>query len=154
YTPMQSLRLSLQAMLRAMQSGKPRTFVGMGKHLELASRQAERIIKLIGNLLDVSSLETRELLLERADVELGALVRDVVERFELDLTRAHCSVSIHGDAPVVGRWDRSRIDQVVTNLLSNAIKFGAGKPIDIVIGEGAGVARLAVRDNGIGIDPT
>ena len=33
--------------------------------------------------------------------------------------------------PVVGRWDTSRLDQVVTNLVSNAIKYGDGKPIDV-----------------------
>jgi signal transduction histidine kinase len=53
----------------------------------------------------------------------------------------------------VGRWDRSRIDRVVTSLLSNAIKFGAGKPIEISLGVEGGVARLTVRDHGIGVGP-
>jgi signal transduction histidine kinase len=54
---------------------------------------------------------------------------------------------------VVGRWDPSRLDQVVTNLLSNAAKFGAGKPIEIRIEQLGGSAQLAVIDHGIGIDP-
>jgi signal transduction histidine kinase len=82
-----------------------------------------------------------------------ALVREVVARFEADLAQSHCSIAIHGDEPVVGSWDRSSIDQVITNLLSNAIKFGAGKPIEVFVGAEGGVARLAVRDYGIGLDP-
>jgi signal transduction histidine kinase len=41
----------------------------------------------------------------------------------------------------------------VTNLLSNAIKFGPGKPIEVFVGAERGVARLVVRDHGIGVAP-
>ncbi len=54
-------------------------------------------------------------------------------------------------APVHGRWVRSRLDQLVTNLLSNSMKFGAGKPVEVVVGAECGLARLVVRDRGIGI---
>ena len=47
-----------------------------------------------------------------------------------------------GDA-ATARWDRFRIEQVVTNLLSNAIKYGAGKPVDVVVD-----ARPAARASG------
>jgi signal transduction histidine kinase len=53
----------------------------------------------------------------------------------------------------VGRWDPSRLEQVVTNLIMNAIKFGAGRPIEIRVGQRDGVARLVIEDHGIGIDP-
>ena len=42
------------------------------------------------------------------------------------------------------RWDRFRIEQVVTNLLSNAIKYGAGKPVDVVVDRANGSARIVV----------
>jgi signal transduction histidine kinase len=112
----------------------------------------DRLNHLVDGLLDVSRIETGRLPLALAEVDLGEVVRDVVERFEPELTRAGCPVSIRGDASVMGRWDRSRLDQVVTNLLANAVKFGLGKPIEIVLEEHAGVARLVVRDHGIGID--
>jgi signal transduction histidine kinase len=54
---------------------------------------------------------------------------------------------------VLGRWDRNKLDQVVTNLFSNAIKFGAGKPIEVTVEERAGTARLVMVDHGIGIAP-
>jgi signal transduction histidine kinase len=62
-------------------------------------------------------------------------------------------VSVECAAPVIGQWDPSRLDQVVTNLLSNAAKFGAGKPIEIRIEQLGDSARLTVIDHGIGIDP-
>jgi signal transduction histidine kinase len=55
--------------------------------------------------------------------------------------------------PIVGRWDPSRLEQVVTNLMTNAAKFGAGKPIEIRIERSGADAQLTVTDHGIGIDP-
>jgi signal transduction histidine kinase len=54
---------------------------------------------------------------------------------------------------VVGRWDRSRLEQVVANLLSNAFKYGSGKPVEIEIALEPERARLSVKDQGIGIPP-
>jgi signal transduction histidine kinase len=91
--------------------------------------------------------------LDVADVDLREVARGVLARFTLDLERAGCSASLRDGDRIVGRWDRSRVDQIVTNLIANAIKFGAGKPIEVVLGEDVGMAWLSVRDHGIGIDP-
>jgi signal transduction histidine kinase len=57
------------------------------------------------------------------------------------------------DAPVIGNWDRGRIEQVVANLLANALKYSpADAAVDVALEAGAGVARLRVTDRGIGID--
>ncbi len=153
-TPMTSLTMSLKTLQRAEQSDGSASPAVRSQSLELAARQGARLNRLIGDLLDVSRIETRSLPLDLETVELEAIVREVAERFQADLAAARCPLSIRCDAPVAGRWDASRVDQVVTNLLSNAIKFGAGKPIDVLLGEEAGRARLSVRDHGFGIDPS
>jgi signal transduction histidine kinase len=51
----------------------------------------------------------------------------------------------------MGRWDASRLDQVLTNLLSNAIKFGAGNPVEVTASADRDRARLQVTDHGIDI---
>ncbi|MDC0672326.1 ATP-binding sensor histidine kinase [Nannocystis radixulma] len=152
-TPLTSLSLSLEAIVRAVQSGPPLNPQTMGKLAERALRQAARLTRLNGELLDVSRIHTHRFPLDLGDVDLGVLVHEVIGRFKLDLRQAGCSVTVREGGPVVGRWDRSRIDQVVTNLLANALKFGAGKPIEVSLGEEAGTARLAIQDHGIGIDP-
>ena len=151
-TPITSLRLSLQTLQRAERMSEKVGAELMSRSVGLAARQGERLNRLIDELLDVSRIEIGPLPLDLRDVELGAIVRDVVERFEGDLSRVGCPVAIQGNGAISGCWDRSRIDQVVTNLLSNAVKFGAGKPIEILFGEQAGTAWLTVRDHGIGIE--
>lgn len=152
-TPMTSLTLALQLMQESAPAAELSEPSTKSRLVELALRQGERLNRLIEDLLDVSRIETGELPLDLAEVDLAAVVRDAVDRFALNLARSRCSVSIHEDGHAVGLWDRSRLDQVVMNLLSNAVKFGAGKPIEIHVGEEAGLARLVVKDRGIGIEP-
>jgi signal transduction histidine kinase len=51
----------------------------------------------------------------------------------------------------VGRWDRTRLEQIVANLLANAVKYGAGAPIEVALEIDDGAVALSVRDHGIGI---
>jgi signal transduction histidine kinase len=65
--------------------------------------------------------------------------------------RCNCRLDARIEKDVIGVWDAPRIDQVVTNLLANAVKYGGGKPIELKVESTAEVARLIVRDHGIGI---
>jgi signal transduction histidine kinase len=62
-------------------------------------------------------------------------------------------VVVHADAELVGRWDRSRLEQIVLSLLSNALKYGAGKPVEIEAHLVDDAVSLSVADHGIGIEP-
>jgi signal transduction histidine kinase len=108
---------------------------------------------LVNDLLDVTRLSVGQLRIQREPVDLAALVREVVARFQSQAERAGCSLLLEVDGPVVGQWDRLRLEQVVSNLLSNAIKYGAGHPVSIRVQAVETRARLVVRDEGIGIEP-
>jgi predicted ATPase/signal transduction histidine kinase len=151
-TPMASLTLTMQVMQgRASPDAKPPPPAEVRRLLDLAARQTERMNRLIDELFDVTRIHAGQLPLVRAQVELEALVRGVIERFAPDLEHARCPVTLAVDGPVQGEWDRTRIERVVENLLSNALKFGDGKPIAIGLGLREGRARLTIEDAGIGI---
>jgi predicted ATPase/signal transduction histidine kinase len=153
-TPMTSLSWTLQTLQgHASAPGTITPVQNANQLVDLAWRQAHRMNRLIRELLEVSRIQSGQLALERRRVDLAALVRDALQRFELDLARAECAVTVQGDGLAVGMWDASRLDQVVENLLSNAMKFGAGKPIEVAISQAPGSARIVVKDLGIGIDP-
>jgi signal transduction histidine kinase len=115
----------------------------------------DRLGRLLDEMLDVSRIEAgrTELVLEH--IELYGLVRDELERLASDLARAGCELElrVQGPTPLVGVWDRRKLSHAVGNLVANAIKFGAGKPIEVTVGALAGIARIEVRDHGIGIAP-
>lgn len=152
-TPVTSLRLSVEGLLRAASAGRTVSAELLNRSLSRVLSRADRLEQLTGEILDVARIAQGRLELKRGEVELGALVRRVVERLEPELTAARCRVSFTCAAPVVGQWDAALLAQVVTHVLHNALKFGPGKPIEVFVGEEAGSARLVVRDHGIGIAP-
>ncbi|HEX8114936.1 MAG TPA: GAF domain-containing sensor histidine kinase, partial [Kofleriaceae bacterium] len=152
-TPLASLRLSAQGLLRAAERSQTVSPEILDRTLRRVLGNTIRLEQLTSELLNVTRIEQGRLDLNPIEIALDAIVRGAVEHIEADLTTAGSSVSIECAVPVVGRWDPSRIDQVVTNLLTNAAKFGAGKPIEIRIERIGDTARLTVTDHGIGIDP-
>jgi two-component system, OmpR family, sensor kinase len=149
-TPLAALTLQLQNLRRRAAQGEPAP-APLLERLDKISGQVARLSRLVNELLDVSRITSDRLALQLEEVELGALAREVVERFSDQLERAGCSLLLQVEAPVVGRWDRGRLDQVITNLLSNAIKYSPGKPIELSVAQGGTGVRLTVRDQGIGI---
>ena len=151
-TPITSLLLTAQSLLEGVYSTSPLAESdSMTRPLRTLYRQTKRLARLVGDMLDVARLQTGQLELRLEETDLVAVVREVTERFESDAARAACAVSLSAGDPVVGNWDRSRLDQVVSNLLLNALLYGAGKPIEIEVRSEGAKALVIVRDHGIGI---
>lgn len=148
-TPLAAMLMHLQTLDRAAQKESSKLADRLGK----ANRSAERLDRLVNQLLDVSRVTAGRLHLETEPLNLVEVVKEVVSRY----TEAHPSmtgrISLHCDDRIEGQWDRLRVDQVVNNLVANALKYGLGKPIDIDLHANEGVAVLRVTDRGIGIPP-
>jgi len=148
-TPLTPLRLQTQVLRRLLESGGPAPRDRLASSLDTLERQTGRLERLVADLLDVSRISAGKLTLQREQVDLGEVAREVVERYAGGAT-GRISVST---ASVTGRWDRTRLEQVATNLLVNAIKYGEGNSIDVIVQRGPERAVLLVRDRGIGIAP-
>jgi signal transduction histidine kinase len=126
----------------------------VGAKIGRAEGQVERLIRLIENLLDVSRITAGRLELIPEEADLAAVVSDSVERLRDEAARSGSELRLVAPEPLLGLWDRVRMEQVVTNLLTNAMKYGSGKPIDVRAEPSAnGGIRISVRDYGIGIPP-
>jgi signal transduction histidine kinase len=122
------------------------------RHLEVIERNARRLVRLVGDLLFAAQVEGAPLLLEPADVDLPALVRDAVE---LARPRAEeGGVALVTELDPVDRCvgDRDRLAQVLDNLLSNALKFTppGGRVVVRLANDGRHV-RIEIADTGVGI---
>src|SRR4051794_14255291 len=98
----------------------------------IADRQVERFQKLIEELLDVSLISAGRLKLEKEEVDLGEIVREIVSQFSEEVRKAKCQMEVE-TISVKGKWDKLRVEQVFINLLANAMKYGAGKPIRVTV---------------------
>ncbi len=150
-TPLTPLQLQLELIQDVLKSRPDVTREQVADKLSLSLRQVGRLRSLVLELLDVSRLQSGRLELQLSEVDLCAVCRDVVRDLELELARSGTVVACECDASVVGRWDRSRLEQIITNLLTNAIKFGLSKPVEVAVRSSGGDAVLIVRDHGIGI---
>ncbi len=148
-TPVAAVQLQIQMLRRASRIGDPLP-QPMLDRLETLERQTRRIGLLVNELLDLSRLRMGKPDLKLEEVDLAELVREAVEHFR-EIAPPGTELAFHAGAPCPGRWDRLRLEQVVTNLLVNAVKFGAGRPISVSVDIDAERARLAVEDRGIGI---
>jgi signal transduction histidine kinase len=154
-TPLSALHLRIEGLLRIVRRAPSGGLAPdrLRARLEAIEEQIQRQAKLINQLLDVSRITAGRVEIDREEVDLSALTQAVVARFGEELAKAGCGVRVSVDGPVVGRWDRLRLEQVITNLLSNAIKYGSGRPIEVQVRGDGEHARLSVRDHGIGIAP-
>lgn len=119
--------------------------------LATASRQLDRLERLVDELLDVTRIHAGRLALDRRSTDLCALVREITQHLERDADRAETRIDVTAPDSLVGSWDAFRLGQVFTNLVSNAIKYAPGKPIEVTLEEAGDRARLRVRDRGMGI---
>jgi len=118
-----------------------------------ARGQVHRLAALIEDLLDVTRLSTKRFRLDVAPMDLAAAVRDVVEQHLAEAATAQVTLRVHAASPVVGAWDRRRLDQVVGNLVGNALKYAPGAPVDVYVRGKGPNAQLRVHDEGPGIAP-
>jgi signal transduction histidine kinase len=155
-TPLTALQLHVDGLLRGLPSvgtGNAAERERLARRLDSVSRQARRLGALINELLDVSRVTGGHLPLHPEPMDLGELIQEVRGRFEPELARAGCPLSVSVNGPLEGAWDRLRLDQVLTNLLSNALKYGPGKPIEIHASRQDDWVQVIVTDHGMGIDP-
>ncbi|WP_375758508.1 PAS domain S-box protein [Corallococcus exercitus] len=152
-TPLTPLQLKLQSLVRDAQSAQTLETLRerVTRTAETVSGQVRKMTTLINDLLEVTQLTGPSAPLRLEDVDLADVVRKEVERFQAQAAKAGCELIIEAAPGVAGRWDRHRLEQVVSSLLSNALKYGAGHPVTIRVEKGLGRARLSVKDEGIGI---
>ncbi len=149
-TPVTALQLQLQLLQRAAQRSieeLPRVLEGK---VDVLERQTRRISLLVNELLDVSRMRLGKLELRYEELDLAEVAREAASHLRSELARAGSRLRLDL-APAPGRFDRMRIEQVITNLLVNAAKFGEGRPIALAVDADAGLARIRVTDRGIGI---
>lgn len=130
------------------------------RFLEIMHSQADRMGRLIDDLLSLSRVEFTAHVRPETTIDLALIIRQVIDGLE-SLARER-GVAIHadlGEGPLLVAGDREELLRLFENLIENALKYGAsGERIEIeitraVTKEGRREIRVAVRDFGPGIPP-
>lgn len=149
-TPLTSIRASLRLMagpLKADLSDRVERLV------TIADRNAENLLKLVSDLLDLDKIESGKMTFDFATVDLNMIVAEAAEvnRGYAEARGVGIAVGLPASAVHV-KADAPRIQQVMANLVSNAAKFSPeGGIVVLSVEKGNGKARIVVHDSGPGI---
>lgn len=146
-TPLTALRIDLQAMRQDQGSDCDKR----ERRLERVARDVDRLTSLISSLLSVSRLTRGKLVLKPTAMDLGQALAQIIDNLRGRAAKAGCELSLDVAAPVLGVWDRPRIEQVFVNLLANAFRYGAGAPVSVVLRREGSEAIVEVCDRGPGV---
>ncbi len=152
-TPLASIKAAVTSLLGAdvhWSESERREF------LESIDESADRLNRLVGNLLDISRQEAGVATPEKDWYLIGDVIATVLERLELagQLEGREAQVDISDDIPLAP-MDHTQIEQVLTNLLENALKYSpADRPVRVtarLIAEPERELEVRVSDEGVGV---
>jgi signal transduction histidine kinase len=118
--------------------------------LEQVHHDADRVTRLVTELLDISRLESGRLVLRRQMVDLPGLVNGVLDKVRMTEVDVAAEVRFPDDFPRVYA-DPDKIEQVLTNLVENAAKYADPRSMRVLGAVEDGQVTVAVADTGEGI---
>jgi len=121
-------------------------------YLEVVERNSQRLLHLVNDLLFVARLESGQLELYPADLDLAAVVRQAVEEATPRARAKGIDLICDADEVPAVSADKGRMFQLLDNLVSNAIKFTPeGGRVDVRVTQRGDSVLVEVADTGIGI---
>ncbi len=121
--------------------------------LQLAYQNAERLLQLINQLLDLSKLEANKMELLAVEQNLPAMLKGIAMSFESLAKRKHIQFNFVAQKEDIPLYvDKDKVEKIFYNLLSNAFKFTKENgEIAVMITDHKNHVEILVRDNGVGI---
>jgi two-component system, sensor histidine kinase and response regulator len=149
-TPLTSIRGALGLLEGGVTGSLPEEALGM---VQIARVNADRLIRLINDLLDLEKIEAGKLELKIAPLSAPQLVASTLDGLRAAADAVGVELRAAAVAPEIVRGDEDRLVQVLTNLVSNAIKFSPRNGVIDIRVEAAAAARVrfSVSDHGAGI---
>ncbi|GHG74211.1 ATP-binding protein [Comamonas sp. JC664] len=146
-TPLTLILLTLESLEKRAEGLPP----VVAQHVVTMERNAQRLLRLINNLLDLAQLESGKARLRYQPLELYSFLSTVVPPFNSMAERQGVSLMLEGAAVTPVHVDLDRMDVVFTNLLSNALKFTQAGGVTVRVREDDSDVHVEVIDTGMGI---
>jgi len=147
-TPLTSIKGFVETLLEGALDDKENN----RNFLKIIQDHAERLDSLVNDLLSLSHLESKGIILKKTNFNLKQQVEGVISGFSSQLKKKDIEIKDELFPDILVTADKDRLEQVVTNLIDNAIKFNKEKGFVRIYGEEInGKIKITVEDSGIGI---
>jgi PAS domain S-box-containing protein len=148
--PLGAILVSARSLARALPDVSA---ARVQRHDQLVRRNADRMLRLLRDLLDAAAIDAGRLSVELHEESGPAIAKEAVDLLSPLATERGQGLKVAFAEDLHVMCDRQRVLQVLTNLIGNAIKFsGEGRPILLRVERQSGAARVSVEDAGPGIE--
>ena len=146
-TPVTAFSILLQFSQMQLEKGRPVDASTLAK----LRAQADRLSRLVVDLLDVSRLERGKLDLKLEPTDIASLVSECIDNFKLQSPKREF-VFLQPAHPVELTIDPIRVYQVISNLIDNGLKYTPEhEPIEITLEAKPNIVTVTIKDHGVGI---
>jgi signal transduction histidine kinase len=147
-TPLTSMKIYLDILDEQLRTKRQSQ---LKEPVTILKDQNERLIRLVGSMLDITRLRGNKIIFKNEEVNLSECVATVVKG--LEKTAPLHQIIVEGTTAGKVWGDTDRLCQVISNLLTNAIKYSpSGGEIRVTLKEDQSNIELSVKDSGIGIE--
>lgn len=145
-TPLSSIKLMLETVISSPDDEARDLF------LPQALAQVDRLVSLVGRLLEQARTESGQLRLDLAEVDLESIAKPILASFDPQAAHKGVNLQLHTQRPVRVEADGERLSQVLVNLVDNALRHTCeGGSVVVELDAQANEAVMRVRDTGEGI---
>lgn len=123
--------------------------------LSLVKENANRMLRLVNQLLDFRKVQNQKMKLKVSEVDLSVFIPFVMNNFKELSVRHHIEFCFETESEHLKIWvDQDKLETILFNLIANAFKFTpSGKSIILTLKEEKNRVCIGVRDEGVGIEP-
>lgn len=145
-TPLASIKLMLETVNDSGDDEASKIF------LPQVMGQVDRLTTLVQRLLEQARVESGELVLQVAEIDLEEIARPIIQSFGPQAAAKDVNVELRSVRPAIVEADEQRLSQVFVNLIDNALRFTpSGGAVTVTLDVEDGYALVCVTDTGMGI---
>jgi two-component system sensor histidine kinase SenX3 len=153
-TPVGALQLLSEALQDAISGEDDADIAAVGRFAERIRHESARLGRLVSELLELSRLQGGEPLPQREPCSVDRIIAEVIDRSRTAAAAKHIDLRVLGARGLTAYGNESQLVTAVTNLVENAIAYSHdGTRVDVIVSNGDAAVQIAVRDQGIGIEP-
>jgi signal transduction histidine kinase len=123
------------------------------RYLWLMNREAGRMERLVGDLLDLSRLDSEEFQLDKTALSLSQIIEDSLQKYWPIIKEKDIILNYELDPDIIIHGDEGRIEQVFQNIVDNAIQYTKKGEIRLKLFKKKDSCCIEISDTGIGIPP-
>ncbi|MBY0124538.1 cell wall metabolism sensor histidine kinase WalK [Bacillus sp. S/N-304-OC-R1] len=121
------------------------------RYIQLIYREASRMERLVGDLLDLSRLDSEEFKLEKMPLPLAQIIEDALQKYRPVLSDKEINLVYELDPEIIINGDEGRMEQIIQNIMDNSIRYTDNGEITIKLYKVKSGCCLEINDTGIGI---